>query len=101
LFRRRFTPDGDDVRVCVFIQHNLAAGFWLMTTAVEIANMALSLIGSANRITVLDGSGSEENRQCFLHYEPARDALLRSHSWNFAVTRVQITTTAAGTPPFG
>jgi hypothetical protein len=72
-----------------------------MTTAIEIANMALSLIGSANRITVLDGNGSEENRQCFLHYEPARDALLRSHSWNFAVTRVKITTTAAGAPPFG
>jgi hypothetical protein len=72
-----------------------------MATNVEIANMALSLIGSANRITVLDGNGSEENRQCFLHYEPARDALLRSHAWNFAVTRVKLTTTAAGTPPFG
>ena len=72
-----------------------------MASVVEIANMALSLIGSANRITVLDGNGSEENRQCFLHYEPARDALLRSHSWNFAVTRVKLTTTAAGIPPFG
>jgi hypothetical protein len=72
-----------------------------MASVVEIANMALSLIGSANRITTLDGNGSEENRQCFLHYEPARDALLRSHAWNFAVTRVKLTTTAAGTPPFG
>ena len=65
-----------------------------MATAVSICNMALSLVGSANVITTLDGVGSEENRQCFLHYEPTRDALLRSHPWNFAIKRTVLVTPA-------
>jgi len=63
-------------------------------TDVSIANMALSRVGSANKLTVLDGTGSEENRQCYLHFEPTRDALLRSHPWNFATKRTRLITQA-------
>lgn len=65
-----------------------------MASSVDIANMALSLIGSANRLTVLDGTGNEENRQCYLHYETVRDAMLRAHPWNFAVKRTRLITQA-------
>jgi hypothetical protein len=65
-----------------------------MATSVDIANMALSLIGSANKLTVLDGTGNEENRQCYLHYESTRDAMLRAHPWNFAIKRTKLITQA-------
>ncbi len=65
-----------------------------MTTSLDIANMALSLIGSANRLTVLDGTAPEENRQCHLHYEATRDAMLRAHPWNFAIKRTRLITQA-------
>lgn len=56
--------------------------------ALEIANLALSLIGEAP-ITVLDNT-TPAGRACNLHYLPVRDALLRSHPWNFAQVRVAL-----------
>lgn len=65
-----------------------------MATEIDIANLALSHVGSSNRITALDGVGSEENRQCFLHYVPARNAMLAAHPWNFAIKRTTLITQA-------
>jgi hypothetical protein len=66
----------------------------MAVTDISIANMALSRIGHHNEVTVLADSGSEAQRQCYLHYEPARDALLRAHPWNFAVKRTKLITQA-------
>lgn len=59
----------------------------MAVTEVSIANRALSRVGTNNVLTALDGTGNEANRQCYLHYEPCRDALLRAHPWNFAIKR--------------
>ena len=57
--------------------------------SLEIANLALSLIGEASIVT-LDNS-TPSGRAASLHYLPVRDALLRSHPWNFAQVRAQLT----------
>lgn len=66
----------------------------MAVTEVSIANRALSRVGTNNVLSVLDGSGTEANRQCYLHYEPCRDALLRAHPWNFALKRSKLITGA-------
>lgn len=62
-----------------------------MAGPTEICNQALGKLG-AKRINDL-GDTSErslEAIQCRLHYEPTRDALLRSHWWRFARARVKL-----------
>lgn len=56
-----------------------------MTERVDIANMALSMLG-ADPITSLD---DESNRaeQVKIQYIPARDATLEAHDWSFAIER--------------
>lgn len=59
-----------------------------MTSAVSICNLALMRLGTAP-ITSL----SEDTKAatvCNAFYEPCRDALLRSHPWNFAIKRVEL-----------
>jgi hypothetical protein len=68
----------------------------MAVTDVSIANMALSHVGQHNQIAALSDS-TEAARQCNLHFEPVRDALLRSHPWNFAVKRVRLITQAEST----
>lgn len=64
-----------------------------------ICNRALDEIG-ANRIkTNVDNDSSLEAIKCRLHYEPTRDALLRSHWWRFASGRATLTEDTA-TPDF-
>lgn len=65
----------------------------MAVTEVSIANMALSRVGQHNQIAALSDS-NEAARQCNLHYEPARDALLRAHPWNFAIKRTKLITSA-------
>lgn len=57
----------------------------------KICNMALGKLG-AKRINDLgDATNTKpEAVQCRLHYEPTRDALLRSHSWRFARARKKL-----------
>jgi len=68
-----------------------------MTTEVSICNIALSRIGqpamTGTTIALLAGT-DEAQRQCTIQYEPSRDALLRSHPWNFAVKRTRLITQA-------
>lgn len=65
----------------------------MAVTEVSIANMALSRVGHHNQITALSDN-TEAARQCNLHYEGARDSLLRSHPWKFAKKRTKLITQA-------
>jgi len=55
----------------------------------KICNLSLSDLG-AKRINELDTDSSTEAILCRLHYEPMRDALLRSHFWRFASARATL-----------
>lgn len=57
-----------------------------MSSVVEICNMAIIACGS-DTIASLTEPGKKAARLCNAMYEPTRDALLRSHPWNFAVKR--------------
>lgn len=55
----------------------------------SIVNQGLSIIGSL-RINDLDADSSPQAIQARLHYEPTRDALMRSFRWRFAAARSQL-----------
>ncbi len=59
-----------------------------MTSQTDIINRALGRLGES-RVTSID-EASPAGRACKLHYEPTRDALLRSHSWSWAQKRVTL-----------
>jgi hypothetical protein len=60
-----------------------------MPTVTDIANLALSRLGEQG---ISDISENIPNAiRCRLHYETARDSLLRSHQWNFATVRAELT----------
>ena len=70
----------------------------LTTTETSISNSALIKIG-ADRINSL----TETNRRaqlCNEQYSKVRDEVLRSHPWNFAITRAEFTQLSS-TPAFG
>ena len=67
-------------------------------TPTEIGNMALARIGSL-RMNTLD-EGSVHAIQIRLHYEQTRDALLRSHLWQFAKGR-KVLSEDTESPAFG
>lgn len=70
----------------------------MATNSTTICNLALSKIGN-KRIVSLDEE-SPEARACRLVYEPARDEVLRSHQWNFAMKRMVLSRLVAA-PAFG
>jgi hypothetical protein len=55
----------------------------------SIANMALARIG-AERISDLETDDSLSAIHCRVHYEQARDSMLRSHAWAFAAGRSEL-----------
>ncbi len=61
--------------------------------ATDICNMALGTIGQ-NFITALD-DGTHTANQCNVIFQPARDACLRDHLWNFALKRATLAQTTA------
>jgi hypothetical protein len=63
-----------------------------MASVVEICNVALIRCG-ADVITSLS-QDTKGAKLCNVMYEPTRDALLRSHPWNFANRRVQLAASA-------
>jgi len=69
-----------------------------MSSVVEICNMALIRCGEST-IASLTEPGNKGARLCNAMYEPTRDALLRSHPWNFAVRRAILARTTS-TPDF-
>ncbi len=52
-------------------------------TATTIANFALAKLGT-EQIASLDALGVKEATHAKLHYDTARDAVLRDHAWQFA-----------------
>ena len=70
-----------------------------MTSEVDIANRALSAIGTRSQIASLD-EGSNESIQCKLLLEPLRDEILRMAPWNCArnFTNLSLICAAPGTP---
>lgn len=58
-------------------------------TKTQISNMALALLGEGE-ITDFSEDTGEPARQCRLHWNLTRDALLRDHPWNFAIKRVAL-----------
>lgn len=69
-----------------------------MASEVDICNRALQKLG-ADRITSLT-QNSVNARACNLAYEHVRDAELRKHPWNFAITRTTLAEDATA-PSFG
>jgi hypothetical protein len=69
-----------------------------MPSVVDICNEALDLLGAATIISLTDNS--KEARLCNRNFEPVRDAVLRAHPWNVAVTRKELAKDAAS-PAFG
>lgn len=59
-----------------------------MASVVEIVNSALNLLG-ASTITALSDD-SKNARICNQRYEPIRNRIFRSHSWNCLQKRVQL-----------
>lgn len=59
-----------------------------MASDITICNLALAHLGTATISALTDAS--KEARACKLHYEEARDAVLREHPWNFATRRVYL-----------
>jgi len=60
-----------------------------VTTDVGICNLALVGHLGSNPISSL-GESTKQGQLCDQIYEATRNALLRSHPWNFAVTRVAL-----------
>tara|TARA_R100001082_G_scaffold106113_1_gene78721 strand:- start:2379 stop:2975 length:597 start_codon:yes stop_codon:yes gene_type:complete len=69
-----------------------------MASVVDLCNRALDLLGAANITSLTENS--KEARLCNGNFDDVRDAVLRSHPWNVAVTRKNLAqdTTA---PDFG
>ena len=59
-----------------------------MATEVSICSNALRILGDDPITSLTDDT--ERARLCNSLYVPARDAVLRSHPWNFAITRATL-----------
>ncbi len=69
-----------------------------MSDVTSICNLALGRIGDDRIMDI--GDASQQARYCKLFYEQTRDEVLRSHPWNFAITRATLTALASS-PVFG
>lgn len=67
--------------------------------SVEIANSALTIVGSGKIVALSDPS--IEGRECNANYDSSRKAVLRDYPWNFASKRVVLSTPDATAPLFG
>lgn len=67
---------------------------------VDICNMALSHLKQSS-IAQIDPPSSKVETLCALWYHQIRQETLRSHPWNFAGARVQLTPDSGATPDFG
>lgn len=69
-----------------------------MPSETDCLNDSLMMIGAA-KITSID-DGSTNANACKIFYPSLRDSLIRSHHWNFALTRVELALDVAA-PEFG
>jgi hypothetical protein len=70
----------------------------MAATLTTIANLALSKIGARKIMDIEEESN--EARACKMFYVEVRDDVLRSHPWNFAVTRATLSEIVSE-PAFG
>lgn len=68
-----------------------------VTSEVQICNNALLRIGASTITSITDGTTI--SNACNQAYSVARDSLIRSHFWNFTLTRVALAADTA-TPAF-
>ena len=59
-----------------------------MASVVEICNSALNSLGANNIISLTEDS--KNARLCNQRYEPIRDQIFRSHTWNCLIKRVEL-----------
>ena len=69
-----------------------------MPSVVDICNEAMDLLGAATIASLTENS--KEARLCNRRFDTVRDAVLRSHPWNVAVTRASLAKDADA-PAFG
>jgi len=69
-----------------------------MPSVVDICNEAMDLLGAATITSLTENS--KEARLCNRRFDTVRDAVLRSHPWNTAVTRASIARDSVA-PAFG
>jgi hypothetical protein len=69
-----------------------------VASIVDVCNRALQKLGADRIISLTQDSVSA--RACNLAYEPVRDAELRLHPWNFAISRAQLAADATA-PEYG
>ena len=65
-----------------------------MTSAIDICNRALSMIGTRSTIASLD-EASVEAQFCKIHYDNTRTSVLRVHNWSFARRQATLALIAA------
>ena len=70
----------------------------MASTDTTICNLALGKLGAGSIISIEENS--PEGRACRLHYQQTRDEVLRSHRWNFAIKRVELSR-LSDAPAFG
>lgn len=69
-----------------------------MPSVVDICNEAMDLLGAATITSLTENS--KEARLCNRRFDTVRDAVLRSHPWNVAITRASLAKDATA-PAFG
>lgn len=70
----------------------------MASSEVEICNSALNKLGADTIISFQDAT--KNARLCRSQYPLIRDEVLRSHPWNFAISRVELSQNASRTPEF-
>ena len=61
----------------------------MATSWTSLNNQALAMLG-ADSISNIDTDTTDNAVKCRAVYESVRDELLRSHEWNFAITRAEL-----------
>jgi hypothetical protein len=69
-----------------------------MPSVVDICNEAMDLLGAATIASLTENS--KEARLCNRRYETVRDAVLRAHPWNAAISRADLARDSSA-PAFG
>lgn len=71
-----------------------------MTSAVDICNMALAVLGDSANITNIDPpEGSAQAEYCATFYPQARKTVLSMHQWSFATKRAELSSITTAHPP--
>lgn len=71
-----------------------------MASAVNICNLALSILGDRANVSSIDPpEGSAQAEHCARFYPLARDTILSMHAWSFATKRAILSSITTAYPP--